>query len=53
MRSEAMKKWAVLLLSGSMLLQTPGCVETAVTATAIFSAVSAGGLLFLIRKILQ
>lgn len=52
MNTNRWRKWAAMLLPGAMMLQTTGCVETAIAAGATASVVTAGGLLFLISRIL-
>jgi len=49
-------KWMALLSAlagGSMLLQTSVCAEQAAVATAIASAVTAGGVLYLVSRVLN
>jgi hypothetical protein len=53
MRMNTWRKWAVLASSGALLLQVPGCTESAAVLTAIFSGLSTGGLFWLIHKVLQ
>lgn len=47
------KKWAAAMGSGALLLQTPGCAETAAAWTAIFSGLTTGGVYYLIYRILE
>jgi len=47
-----LRKWAALLMPGAMMLQTTGCIEAAATAGATASVVTAGGVLYLISRIL-
>jgi hypothetical protein len=53
MRDSSWRKWTLMLASGSMLLQVPGCTETATILTAVFTGLSAGGLFYLIRKVME
>jgi hypothetical protein len=53
MKLHAIKKWALACASGAVLLQVPGCTEAAVIVTGWASAITAGGVLFLIRKIME
>ncbi len=41
------------LSSGAFMLQTAGCAETALVATGIFSAVTAGGVIYLVSRIVN
>ena len=47
------KRMAILVLSGSVLYQVTGCTQTAVAIGAYASLVTAGGVLYLIRKVLD
>jgi len=53
MKLHAIKKWALACASGAVLLQVPGCTEAAVIVTGWASAITAGGVLFLVRKIME
>jgi hypothetical protein len=53
MRKTGWKKWAVAVASGSMLLQVTGCVETAAVVTSFSSLVTAGGVWYLISRIIN
>ena len=46
-------KWTILLAGGLVVLQTPACVETATTVTAVSSVVTATGVLYLVGRILE
>ncbi len=48
-----LKRLALAVLSGTILLQAPGCAETAAVITAAASSVSAGGILYLLRKVID
>ncbi len=47
------KRLALAVLSGSVLFQIPGCTETAIGITAAATSVTAGGVIYLIRKIMD
>ncbi len=51
MRNARYKRLALAVLSGSILLQAPGCVEAALGITSVASALTAGGVLYLVGKI--
>ncbi len=51
MRNGRYRRLALALLSGSILLQAPGCTETALGITSVATSITAGGLLYLIQKI--
>jgi hypothetical protein len=53
MRKLEWKKLALALLSGTILFQAPGCVEMATVVTAISSALTAGGVLYLVRRVID
>ena len=53
MRNGRIKRLALAVFSGAILLQAPGCVETAVGLTTVASLVTAGGVIYLIRKVLE
>jgi len=44
---------AVGLIGGACLFQAPTCSEQAATITAISSAVTAGGVLFIVDRVLN
>jgi hypothetical protein len=46
------KRTLLLLTSGAMLLQAPGCAETAVVVTSIATTVSAAGVVYIVARIL-
>jgi hypothetical protein len=52
MRKASWKKWAVAVASGSVLLQTPGCAETAAVITSLSSLVTAGGVWYIVGRII-
>jgi hypothetical protein len=53
MRNGRIKRLALAMFSGAILFQAPGCVETAVGLTTLGSLVTAGGVIYLIQKILD
>lgn len=52
MRHMHWKKITLALLGGSILFQLPGCTETAIYISALAQTVTAGGVIYLIRKVL-
>lgn len=52
-----MKKWTwkklALCMNGGILLQTAGCVELGLGVTSVATTVTAGGLIYLITRILE
>lgn len=48
-----MKRWAVMVLSGSMLLQTGGCAEISTVVTGIATSITAGGVIYLVARIFE
>ncbi len=53
MRKIDPRKWLWMLSSGAALYQIPGCTETAIGLTSFFSAVTAGGVLYLLFRVLR
>lgn len=53
MRKIDWKKLALAVCSGTVLFQVPGCTETALYVTTFASAVTAGTVVFLARKIID
>ncbi len=47
------KREALLMLSGSTLLQVTGCTDFNLAVTAIATSVTAGGVIYLIRKVMD
>jgi len=47
------KLFLAALLSGSLLLQTPTCAEQAAFVTAASSAMTAGGVLYLVSRVVS
>jgi hypothetical protein len=50
-----LKDWKrlALLLGSGLLMQTPGCTETAAGITALASAITAGGVIYLVIKVID
>lgn len=48
-----LKQLAIAVCSGSVLFQAPGCVETATVLTSLFTGLTAGGVFFLINRIVN
>ncbi len=46
-------RWATLLSGAALLLQVPACTDAAVIVTSIASVFSAGGVLFLVSRVLE
>ncbi len=44
------RKILLAVLSGALILQTPGCAET---VSAISNALTAGGVLYLVRRVVD
>jgi hypothetical protein len=53
MKKHEWKKLALALLSGSILFQTPGCTDTALFITSVASAITAGGVIYLVRRVVS
>ena len=53
MRNGRIKRLALAVFSGAILLQAPGCVETAIGLSTLGTLVTAGGVIYLIRKVLD
>ncbi len=49
----SLKRWTLAVLSGSVLMQVPGCTETAIAVTTVASVLTAGGVLFLVRRVIE
>lgn len=47
------RRWFVTVLSGGMLFQAPGCVEAASVVTAVSATIGAGGILYLVSRVLN
>lgn len=53
MRKLYWKKLALLMLGGGALFQVAGCAETAIYVQSIASAVTAGGVLYLVQQVMD
>ena len=53
MRNVQWKKVVLTVLSGSILFQLPGCTEAAIYIGSVASAVTAGGVLYLVRRVID
>lgn len=47
------KKFALLLVSGSVLLQVTACTQTAFYLSSLSSLVTAGGVLYLVDRVMD
>ena len=46
-------KWIAAVVSGSVLLQTTACIQNAVAVGSVSSVVTAGGVLYIVSRILR
>lgn len=46
-------RWLLMAASGAVVLQTTACIEFSTTLTAIASAVSAGGVVYIVTRIIN
>lgn len=53
MRKRLWGRWASLLAVGAVLLQTPSCVETATVVTSIAQVITAGGVMYIVTRVLE
>lgn len=53
MRKMQLKKLALGLLSGAFLCQITGCAETAIYVSSLASVVTAGGVMYLVRRVID
>ncbi len=53
MRKVYWKKLTLGLLSGSLLLQLPACTETALAISSLASVVTAGGVMYLVQRVID
>ena len=53
MRNHKWKQLAIALCSGAVLFQAPGCTETAVVMTTLFTGLTTGGVFYLISRIVN
>lgn len=47
------KRFALTFLSGAILFQAPACAETALFVTTLSSVVTAGGVVYLVGRVLD
>ncbi len=47
------KRMALALLSGAILCQVPACAETALFVTSVSSVLTAGGVMYLVGRVLD
>ena len=47
------QKWAAVLACGAALLQVPSCTDAATVVTSIASTVTAGGVIYIIARIME
>lgn len=48
-----LKKWAILMASGAMMAQAPGCTEQAVVIASFAQVITAGGVIYLVGRVLE
>ncbi len=53
MRKRQWKTWLVMISSGSLMFQAPGCAESAAVATSFFSAITASSVVYLVSRIIN
>ncbi|MFH1746259.1 MAG: hypothetical protein ABIG44_04370 [Planctomycetota bacterium] len=53
MRKHAWKMWALAMASGAVLLQTPACVETATIVTSVAQVITAGGVVYIVSRVME
>jgi hypothetical protein len=53
MRVRRWKELSLAVVSGAFLMQIPGCAELALTGISISSAITAGGVLYLVRRVID
>lgn len=53
MRMAKWRRLAFAVLSGAMLFQTPGCAEAALGITTLASVVTAGGVMYLVVRVID
>ncbi|MEP0845289.1 MAG: hypothetical protein HRF50_00550 [Phycisphaerae bacterium] len=53
MRMVRLSKWVAAIASGAVLLQTTACTEVASAITAIATTVSAGGVIYIVSRIVN
>jgi hypothetical protein len=47
------QKWAAVLACGAALLQVPSCTDAATVVTGIASTITAGGVIYIIARIMD
>jgi hypothetical protein len=53
MKNRYWKQLALSMLSGGMLFQVTGCTDAALGITTIATAITAGGVIYIIQKIMH
>lgn len=53
MSSFRKKAWMLALLGGATLLQAPACTDVAIWLASASSVVTAGGVLYLVRRVID
>ncbi len=53
MRKRSWNMWAVLMASGALLMQTPACVETAAIVSSVAQVITAGGVLYIVGRVME
>ncbi len=53
MRNGQWKKWALAMFSGATMMQVPGCTETAIGILTLASVVTAGGVVYLVVRVID
>jgi hypothetical protein len=53
MRNGQWKRLALAMCSGAFLCQVTGCAETAIYVSSLASVLTAGGVLYLVRKVID
>lgn len=53
MRYGKWKRLALTMLGGAMLFQTPGCLDAAIYVTSLASVVTAGGVVYLVWRVVD
>lgn len=53
MRKMDLRKLTLAILSGAMLFQVPGCAEAAIYVTSLASVVTAGGVIYLVWRVID
>lgn len=53
MRNFTKRMWLLSLVGGGMLMQMPGCSDAFLFISGLSSAVTAGGVIYLISRVLE